>query len=93
LKPNIRVSRKKPESLTRQIADQINILIDTGVMAVGSALPSERELANHLKVARNVVRGAYEKLVVAGKVQLEGQKGRTVRSPATKKKPRPSKKK
>jgi DNA-binding FadR family transcriptional regulator len=93
VKLNIRVSRKKPESLTRQIADQLNTLIDTGVMAVGSFLPSERELANDLKVARNVVRGAYEKMVTAGKVQREGQKGRRVRTPATKKKARPSKKK
>lgn len=93
MKLNIRVSRKKPESLTRQIAEQLNNLIETGAMPVGSFLPSERALANHLKVARNVVRGAYEKMVVAGKVQREGQKGRRVRPPAAKKKARPSGKK
>jgi len=49
-------------------------------MTVGSYLPSERELANSLKVARNVVRGSYENLVKAGRVQSEGRKGRTVRS-------------
>jgi DNA-binding transcriptional regulator YhcF (GntR family) len=49
-------------------------------MTVGSYLPSERELANSLKVARNVVRGSYENLIKAGRVQSEGRKGRTVRS-------------
>jgi len=49
-------------------------------MAAGSFLPSERELANSLKVARNVVRGSYENLMRAGKIQSEGRKGRTVRS-------------
>jgi DNA-binding transcriptional regulator YhcF (GntR family) len=66
--------------MTKQITDQLTSLIDSGVMAVGSYLPSERELANHLKVARNVVRGSYENLMKAGRIQSEGRKGRTVRS-------------
>jgi DNA-binding transcriptional regulator YhcF (GntR family) len=49
-------------------------------------LPSERELANSLKVARNVVRGAYEQLMEAGKLRSEGRKGRSVRSSSGKKK-------
>lgn len=86
MKPNIRVSRKKPESLTQQITEQLHKLIDTGALAAGSLLPSERDLANSLKVARNVVRGAYEKLVKAGKVKSEGRRGRSVRAPGAKKK-------
>jgi DNA-binding FadR family transcriptional regulator len=93
VKLNIRVSRKKPESLTRQITDQLSQLIESGAAAAGSLLPSERELANSLKVARNVVRGAYEKLVAVGTVQSEGRKGRRVRAAAPKKKSKPSKKK
>ena len=93
MKPNIRVSRKKPESLTQQITDQLNSLIDQGALAAGSLLPSERELANSLKVARNVVRGAYEKLVKAGKVKSEGRKGRSVRAPGAKKKAAKARKK
>ena len=92
MKLNIRVSRKKPESLTRQITDQLNQLIESGAAAAGSLLPSERELANSLKVARNVVRGAYEKLVAVGKLQSEGRKGRRVRAPGAKKKAKPPKK-
>ena len=79
-KLNVRVNRKRPESMTRQIREQIDSLIDAGALAAGTLLPSERELANTLKVARNVVRGAYEQLMDAGKLVSEGRKGRSVRS-------------
>jgi DNA-binding GntR family transcriptional regulator len=65
--------------MTRQIREQLNDLIEAGSLAVGTFLPSERELANSLKVARNVVRGAYEQLMDAGKLRSEGRKGRSVR--------------
>src|SRR5688572_6023 len=77
-KLDVRVNRKRPESMTRQIREQLNDLIDAGALAAGTLLPSERELANTLKVARNVVRGAYEQLMDAGKLVSEGRKGRTV---------------
>lgn len=80
MKTTIRVNRKRPESMTRQITNQLTSLIESGAMTVGSYLPSERELANSLRVARNVVRGSYENLIKAGRVQSEGRKGRTVRS-------------
>ena len=79
-KLNVRVNRKRPESMTRQIREQINTLIDEGALAAGTLLPSERELANTLKVARNVVRGAYEQLMDAGQLVSEGRKGRSVKS-------------
>src|SRR5215470_16999105 len=75
---NVRVNRKRPESMTRQIREQLNDLIEAGELAVGTLLPSERELANSLKVARNVVRGAYEQLMEAGQLRSEGRKGRSV---------------
>ena len=84
MKTTIRVNRKKPESLTKQITDQLAGLIESGVMTVGSYLPSERDLAEQVKVARNVVRGSYENLMRAGKIQSEGRKGRTVKSGAKK---------
>ena len=79
-KLNVRVNRKRPESMTRQIREQLNDLIDAGALAAGTLLPSERELANTLDVARNVVRGAYEQLMEAGKLTSEGRKGRSVSS-------------
>ena len=80
MKTTIRVNRKRPESMTKQITDQLTSLIESGAMTVGSYLPSERELANSLKVARNVVRGSYEYLEKAGVVQRNGNKGRRVRA-------------
>ncbi|HXT61615.1 MAG TPA: winged helix-turn-helix domain-containing protein [Pyrinomonadaceae bacterium] len=79
----IRVNRKSVESMTRQIANQLEGLISTGAMAVGSMLPSERTLANSLDVARNVVRGSYDYLERAGLVQREGKAGRRVKAKAT----------
>jgi DNA-binding GntR family transcriptional regulator len=77
-KLNVRVNRKRPESMTRQIREQLDQLIEAGTLAAGTLLPSERELANTLKVARNVVRGAYEQLMDAGKLRSEGRRGRSV---------------
>jgi DNA-binding GntR family transcriptional regulator len=72
--------------MTRQIREQINDLIEAGELAAGALLPSERELANSLKVARNVVRGAYEQLMDAGQLRSEGRKGRSVSSSRSSKK-------
>jgi DNA-binding transcriptional regulator YhcF (GntR family) len=85
VKTTIRVNRKRPESMTKQITDQLMGLIESGVYTVGSYLPSERDLANQAKVARNVVRGSYENLMRAGKIQSEGRKGKTVRASSSKK--------
>ena len=82
----IRINRKSVDSMTRQLTDQLNDLISSGALAVGSLLPSERTLANSLGVARNVVRGSYEYLEKAGFVQREGRKGRTVKSKTSRKK-------
>ncbi|HEY8204471.1 MAG TPA: winged helix-turn-helix domain-containing protein [Pyrinomonadaceae bacterium] len=81
----IRINRKSVESMTRQIAHQLESLIGTGAVAVGSMLPSERTLANSLDVARNVVRGSYDYLEKAGLVQREGRAGRRVRSKTSRK--------
>ncbi len=82
----IRINRKSVDSMTRQITDQLDSLISSGAMAIGSMLPSERALANTLGVARNVVRGSYEYLEKAGVVQRDGRKGRTVRAKTSRKK-------
>ena len=82
----IRVNRKSVESMTRQIANQLTDLINTGAVAVGNMLPSERMLADSLGVARNVVRGSYDYLEKAGLVKREGRAGRRVRSKSNRKK-------
>ncbi len=92
-KLNVRVNRKRPESMTRQIREQLDSLIEAGELAAGTLLPSERELANTLKVARNVVRGAYEQLMEAGRLRSEGRRGRSVHKGGTTKKSSKSTKK
>ena len=72
--------------MTRQIREQLDSLIEAGELAAGTLLPSERELANTLKVARNVVRGAYEQLMEAGRLRSEGRRGRSVNRGGTTKK-------
>jgi DNA-binding GntR family transcriptional regulator len=72
--------------MTRQIREQLDSLIEAGELAAGTLLPSERELANTLKVARNVVRGAYEQLMDAGRLRSEGRRGRSVNRGGTTKK-------
>jgi DNA-binding GntR family transcriptional regulator len=71
--------------MTRQLTDQLDDLISSGALTVGSLLPSERALADLLGVARNVVRGSYEYLEKAGVVQREGRKGRRVRAKTSRK--------
>jgi DNA-binding GntR family transcriptional regulator len=80
--------------MTRQIANQLEGLITTGAMAVGSMLPSERTLATSLDVARNVVRGSYDYLERAGLVQREGKAGRRVKAKTSRRRsaPKPLKK-
>ncbi|HJP94263.1 MAG TPA: GntR family transcriptional regulator [Pyrinomonadaceae bacterium] len=74
------VDRKRPKSVKRQLTNQMGFLIDNGLVAEGSSLPSERELANSLKVARNVVRGAYEHLMRQGRIESKAKERLTVRS-------------
>lgn len=68
--------------LYRQIADQLRSLIDSGEYAVGSRLPTERELADQLKVSRPTVREALIALEVEGRVRIRVGSGIYVTEPA-----------
>lgn len=76
----VRVNRSKPESMTRQIINQLTSLIQTGELAAGELLPSERTLADSLGVARNVVRRSYDYLSSGGHIEGQGRQGRRVSS-------------
>jgi DNA-binding GntR family transcriptional regulator len=78
-KLKVRVNRSRPESMTRQITDQLAGLINTGILAAGEMLPSERTLADSLGVARNVVRRSYDYLTSSNLIAGEGRRGRRVR--------------
>ncbi len=64
--------------LYRQIAEQIAQLVFSGDYPVGSRLPSERDLAELLKVSRPTVREALIALEVEGAVEVKVGSGVTV---------------
>ena len=68
--------------LYRQVADQLRALIDSGEYAVGSRLPTERDLAEQLKVSRPTVREALIALEVEGRVRIRVGSGIYVIEPA-----------
>ncbi len=76
--------------LYRQVADQLRALIDSGEYPVGSRLPTERELAQHLKVSRPTVREALIALEVEGRVRIRVGSGIYVIEPAASAAPLPA---
>jgi GntR family transcriptional regulator, uxu operon transcriptional repressor len=69
----------EPVRLYRQIAGQIESLIDSGEFTPGSRLPPERELATLLGVSRTSVREALISLEIAGRVDVRVGTGVFVR--------------
>src|SRR5215471_18535250 len=61
------------ESLYRQLYEQLRTAILERRLQPGAKLPSTRNLADELGVARNTVMGAYEQLLAEG--YLEGETG------------------
>ncbi|CAH1651922.1 GntR family transcriptional regulator [Hyphomicrobiales bacterium] len=67
-------------SLKDVIADRIAGLIASGIVQVGDALPSERELASSLNVSRETMRGAIQILAARGILEIShGARTRVVR--------------
>jgi len=73
----------------RQIADQIRFQIERGELDQGAILPSSRDLARELGVARGTVVLAYEELCTAGLCESRVGRGTMVR-PLTKRQQRAS---
>ncbi|MEP6657190.1 MAG: FadR/GntR family transcriptional regulator [Betaproteobacteria bacterium] len=70
----------EPLRLYRQIAGQIEALIEQGEFRAGGKLPAERELATLLGVSRTSVREAIISLEIAGLVEVRVGTGIFVRS-------------
>lgn len=68
--------------LYRQVADQLRQLIDSGEYAVGSRLPTERELAEQFGLSRPTVREALIALEVEGRIRIRVGSGIYVRGKA-----------
>ena len=70
----ITITPGSPHSIYRQITDQLRMLVATGKVQLGDAVPSVRQLAKDLVVNPNTVAKAYAELVRDG--VLESQQGR-----------------
>lgn len=71
--PALESSRKEP--LYIQLYDYIRNEIQSGKIPPLSKLPSQRKLAEYLKVSRNTVDAAYQQLIAEGYIQSEARKG------------------
>lgn len=71
--PTMDISRKDP--LYMQLYDYIRNEIQSGKIPPLSKLPSQRKLAEHLKVSRNTIDAAYQQLLAEGYIQTEERKG------------------
>lgn len=78
----IRLDRKSGVPAFRQIVDQVSSRIASGAIAPGARLPTERELAAALKVARGTVTRAYEELERTGAIEVLQGRGSFARAPA-----------
>jgi len=77
------LDRSAAASLQDQIARQIKVLIQRGMIAPGSALPSTRQLAVELKVSRNTAVYAYDRLICEGYLESRERAGVHVSSSIT----------
>jgi DNA-binding FadR family transcriptional regulator len=78
--PSFRGSIVK-RSIKDLIADKIAGLIASGILQVGDALPSERDLAASLNVSRETIRGAVQILAVRGIIEIShGTRTRVLRA-------------
>ena len=72
------LDRAGPTTLVDQIAHHIEVTIAEGALSSGARLPSWRDLASQLGVARGTVRAAYEKLIDRGLLIAVGAAGTRV---------------
>ena len=77
----IRINQRSAETKTSQIIKQIAGAISAGKVGRGDVLPSERALAEHLGVSRNIVRNAYARLQDPGLFETNSTSHRRVRPP------------
>lgn len=69
------LQRGRGPTLTRQLYDQLVARILGGELAAGTKLPSSRQLAGDLRVARNIVIEVYEQLFAEGYLEARAGSG------------------
>src|SRR5260370_23553515 len=71
----IELERQGAKSLQTQLALQLKSRIQHGELTAGQRLPSTRDLAALLKVSRNTVTAAYDRLLTEGYLQSRERSG------------------
>lgn len=71
----IEIDKNSPVPLYRQIYAEISRLIDAGLLAAGTRLPSSRELADQLGISRKTVLIAYQELIADRYLESRPQSG------------------
>jgi DNA-binding FadR family transcriptional regulator len=72
----------RAQTLSLQVARQIENLITSGVWPVGTRIPPEKDLVSTLAVSRNTVREALRSLVHTGMLEARAGDGTYVRAPS-----------
>ncbi|HEX9744465.1 MAG TPA: PLP-dependent aminotransferase family protein [bacterium] len=72
---HIQIDKNAPVPLYRQIIADIRRLIDAGLLASGTRLPSSRELAEQLDVSRKTILLAFQELIADRYLESRPQSG------------------
>ena len=70
----------KRDSLSKQVSDKLEDMIECGDYKIGERIPTEQELMNMFEVSRNTVREAVRSLTWAGVLEVKQGDGTYVRS-------------
>ncbi len=92
--PLLSLDRGSEQPFYQQIYHRVRILINEGVLKPQDRLPSARQLAKELGLARGTIESAYSLLAAEGYIQSHGQAGTRIASglqtqPATQNPPAP----
>lgn len=79
--PEFEVQRDLPIPLIQQVRDGLRQKISSGAWRIGRQIPSERELAETLRISRLTVRLALNDLAAEGLLQRRQGKGTYVQAP------------
>jgi DNA-binding transcriptional MocR family regulator len=72
---HIQIDKNAPVPLYRQIYAEVRRLIDSGLLAAGTRLPSSRELADQLGTSRKTVLIAFQELIADRYLESRPQSG------------------
>ena len=74
----LRVDSEDPTPVYEQIRGQIAVMVAAGILTPGSRLPTIRQLAADLGLAKGTVAKAYESLLRDGIARSEGRSGTVI---------------